>query len=315
MTALAVSLDIVAVLLAVVSLWYGSRSLVEGAVQIARRLGLSELVIGLTIVAAGTSMPEFVVTSDAALAGLGDIAVGNIVGSNIYNLAVVLGVVALFQRIPVDRAIVRRDGAVLFVTTVVALVFISDLTITRIEGGVLFAGLLAYLLVLARSSDATNVPSELTAAESPPLWREIAHIIGGLVLVIAGGHLLVTAASDLALFFGVPSWAIGATVVAAGTSTPELAVSLIAIRRGRIGVSLGNVLGSNALNILGALGIAALLRPLDVTPAAIDDTLWLLALSSGVLLLLWTGRSLSRLEGGLMMLTELIRWIGEFLLR
>ena len=315
MTALAVSLDTVAVLLAVVSLWYGSRSLVDGAVQIARRLGLSELVIGLTIVAAGTSMPEFVVTSDAALAGLGDIAVGNVVGSNIYNLAVVLGVVALFQRIPVDRAIVRRDGAVLVVTTVVALVFISDLRITRIEGGVLFAGLLAYLLVLARSGDATNVPSELTAAESPPLWREVAHVIGGLVLVIAGGHLLVTAASDLALFFGIPSWAIGATVVAAGTSTPELAVSLIAIRRGRVGVSLGNVLGSNALNILGALGIAALLRPLEFLPAAVDETLWLLALSSFVLLLLWTGRMLSRREGGLMVLSEGLRWAGEFLLR
>ena len=315
MTAVAVGVDLAGVLAAVVALWYGSRFLVDGAVHVARRFGLSELVIGLTIVAVGTSMPELVVTSNAALAGLGDIAVGNIVGSNIYNLAVVLGVVALFRRVPVERAVVRRDGVVMLAATVVGLVFISDLRITRLEGGILFGGLIAYLVSLARSGAGPAPPAARPGTASSTLWRAAAAIIGGLVLVIAGGHLLVVSASDIARLFGVPAWAIGATVVAAGTSTPELAVSLVALRRGRVGVSLGNVIGSNVFNLLGALGVAALLRPLTFAPAAVDDTLWLLALSSGILLLLWTGRALSRPEGGLLVLSEAIRWASEFLFR
>ena len=315
MTATAVGIDLVGVLAAVGALWYGSQYLVDGAVRVARRGGLSELVIGLTIVAVGTSMPELVVTSDAALAGLGDIAVGNIVGSNGYNLAVVLGVVALFRRIPVDRAVVSRDGAVLLASTVVGFVFISDLMITRIEGGILLVGLILYLSLLVRARAAPSAPAVGSTPVSAPLWRAAAAIVGGLVFVIVGGHLLVVSASDIARLFGVPAWAIGATVVAAGTSTPELAVSLVALRRGRVGVSLGNVIGSNVLNLLGALGIAALLRPLTVDPAAVAETGWLLALSSVVLLLLWTGRSLSRSEGGLLVLSEAIRWASQFLLR
>jgi len=315
MTAVSVGLDLAGFIVAVVALWYGSRGLVDGAVQVARRFGLSELVIGLTIVAVGTSMPELVVTSDAALAGLGDIAVGNVVGSNSYNLAVVLGVVALFNRVPVDRAVVRRDGVVMLAATVGGLVFVSNLTITRVEGGILLGGLIAYLGFLARSGAGPSPPAELSGTEPTPVWRAAAAIAGGLVLVIAGGHLLVVSAADIARLVGLPAWAIGATVVAAGTSTPELAVSLVALREGRVGVSLGNVIGSNVLNLLGALGIAALLRPLTVDPAAVAETGWLLALSSVVLLLLWTGRSLSRSEGGLLVLSEAIRWASQFLLR
>lgn len=312
---LGVGLDLIGLLSSVVALWYGSRYLVDGAVQVARRLGLSELVIGLTIVAVGTSMPELVVTSDAALAGLGNIAVGNVVGSNSYNLAVVLGVVALFRRVPVDRAVVRRDGFVMLAATVVGLVFVSDLTVTRFEGAVLFAGLTVYLASLARSGTGVSKPAADSGTEPMPVWRAAAAILGGLVLVVAGGHLLVVSASDIARVFGVPAWAIGSTIVAAGTSTPELAVSLVALRRGRVGVSLGNVIGSNVFNLLGALGIAALLRPLAFSPAAVDETRWLLALSSGVLLLLWTGRRLSRPEGGLLVCSEAIRWASQFLLR
>jgi len=315
MTAVGVGVDVGCLFVVVRALWYGSRYLVDGAVRIARRVGLSELVIGLTIVALGTSMPELVVTSDAALAGLGDIAVGNVVGSNSYNLAVVLGIVALFRRLPVDRAVVRRDGLVMLVATVVGLVFVSDLTITRPEGGLLVGGLIAYLAYLARSGAGPTPSGDSPVTASSALWREAAAVVAGLALVIAGGHLLVMTASDIARFFGVPAWAIGATIVAAGTSTPEVAVSLVALRQGRVGVSLGNVVGSNVVNLLGALGVAALLRPLEFAPAAVTEALWLLGLSSGVLLLLWTGRSLSRPEGGLLVVSEAIRWASEFLPR
>ncbi|MFW6321576.1 MAG: calcium/sodium antiporter [Halohasta sp.] len=311
MVGVTVGIDLGGILASVVALWYGSRFLVDGAVQMARRFGLSELTIGLTIVAVGTSTPELVVTGDAALAGLGDIAVGNIVGSNIYNLAVVLGVVALFRQVPVDRAVVRRDGLVMLAATLVVSVLVLDLRLTRLDGGLLVAGLAGYLLWLVRSGS-TSTPAVQPSAS--PVWRATAAIVGGLVLVIAGGHLLVVSASDIARLFGVPAWAIGATVVAAGTSTPELAVSLVALRQGRVGVSLGNVIGSNVFNLLGALGVAALLRPLTVAPVAVDETLWLLALTSGVLLLLWTGRTLSRPEGGLLVLSEAVRWASRFLM-
>jgi cation:H+ antiporter len=316
-TGVGVQLGIVAA--TVVGLWIGARLLVESVVRLARRVGLSELTIGLTVVAAGTSAPELVVTTDAAWRGFGDLAVGNVVGSNIYNLAFVLGVVSLLRVVPIERSLVHRDGVVLLASTVVAGVALFDGTVSRVEGVALVGLLIAYTAVLlwtgAGSGDAstpqTDPPAISTAAADAVAFRgrDAVFLLGGLAVVLVSGDLLVETAASLARGAGVSDWVIGGTIVAAGTSTPELAVSLIAVRRGRLGVSVGNVVGSNVFNLLGVLGLAATLRPLAVDAVARSALGWLLVVSAVMVAALWTGRQLSRPEGGLFALSEVARWV------
>ncbi|EMA67632.1 Na+/Ca+ antiporter, CaCA family protein [Halorubrum aidingense JCM 13560] len=305
----------------VLGLWIGARALVDATVRLARRFGVSELTIGLTIVAMGTSTPELVVTVDAALAGLGEIGVGNVVGSNIYNLAFILGAVSLLRVIPVERSLVHRDGVALVLSTVVAFGVLFDRTVTGLEG-VLLAGLFAaYTAYLVRDEQSahsieTEYPdSRVTGAitEAVPSGlsargRDALLLVGGLGIVLISGHYMVEAASTLARGVGISDWVIGGTIVAAGTSTPELAVSLVAMRQGHVGMSVGNVVGSNVFNVLGILGIAAVIRPLAVGGAAIESLLWLLVITVLMVGALWSGRRLSRPEGGLFVLSELARW-------
>lgn len=294
----------------VAGLWLGAHLFVESAVRLARRLGLSEVVIGLTVVAVGTSLPEIAVTVEAALAGTGDIAVGNVIGSNVFNLALILGFVALFGAISVPRSLARRDGIVLFGASALAALVLVDLRLGRLEAGVLVLALAGYLLVLARAGEA---PPTGTGDDEPFRRRDPVLLVAGLVLVLVGGTVLVDAAVTLARAVGVSEWAIGATVVAAGTSTPEFAVSILALRRGRVGVSVGNLLGSNVFNALGVLGIAGLVGPLTIDPAALSDLGWLLVVTGFVTVSLWSGHRLSRAEGGVLVGSELVRWALDFL--
>ncbi|SFG11071.1 cation:H+ antiporter [Halopelagius inordinatus] len=298
----------------VLGLWVGARLLVDSAVRLARSVGLSELTIGLTIVALGTSMPELVVTTDAALNGLGDIAVGNIVGSNIYNLAFVLGVVSAVRFVPVERSLVRRDGVALLLATLLGVATLLDLTVTRVEGAVLVGSLVVYTAVLFRTSeDAASEPSEERAtadASDAPAFRKQdgAMLAAGLAVVLVSGHFLVESASAIARVVGLSEWVIGETIVAAGTSTPEFAVSIVAIRRGSVGVSVGNVVGSDIFNLLGAMGLGALIRPLTVSATAVESTAWLVAVVVVVVAAMWSGRKVSRLEGVLLAVSEVVRW-------
>jgi cation:H+ antiporter len=326
--------------------------LVDSAVRLARRVGLSELTIGLTVVAAGTSAPELVVTTDAALAGLGDVAVGNVVGSNVYNLAFVLGVVSLVRFVPIERSLVRRDGVALVASTLLGAAVLSDLTVSRVEGALLAGLFVAYTAYLlwngadpdpdpdhgavtdgpgGTAADATaaagatpssaspgapdpdaDPPSGVTTALSERVafpGRDVLLLAVGLATVLVSGDLLVGAATSLARGAGVSEWVIGGTVVAAGTSTPEFAVSLVALRRGRLGVSVGNVVGSNVFNLLGVLGVAAALRPLRLGPDALGTLAWLVVVTVVMVAALWTGRRLSRPEGGLFAASEVVRWV------
>jgi len=325
----------------VVGLGVGARLLVDAVVRLARRVGLSELTIGLTIVAAGTSTPELVVTTDAALKGLGDIAVGNIIGSNIYNLAFILGVVSLVRVVPIERSLVHRDGLALVASTALGGVVLLDGAVTRPEGAAfvgLFVVYTAYLLRTGGEADTeppagpeeeradgtepapdegrtgpdadppAGVPASLTDRVSFP-GRDVVFVVVGLAVVLVSGNLLVGAASSLARGAGVSEWVIGGTIVAAGTSTPEFAVSLVAMRSGRIGVSVGNIVGSNVFNMLGILGLAAVVQPLAVGDAALWTLAWLAVVSVVMVAALWTGRQLSRPEGGLFALSEAIRWV------
>jgi len=253
------------VVIAVLGLWIGARALVDATVRVARRFGVGELTIGLTIVAMGTSTPELVVTVDAALAGLGEIGVGNIIGSNAYNLAFILGAVSLLRVIPVERSLVHRDGAALVLSTLVGAAALFDRDGDRRRGRPL-AGCSSRTPPTSSAMSARrarSTPSTRTRGSRERFrtvserGRDALLLVGGLALVLVSGHFMVEAASTLARSAGVSDWAIGGTIVAAGTSTPELAVSRRDATGSRRDVR-GNVVGSNVFNVLGIMGIAGL---------------------------------------------------------
>ncbi|MGB9955967.1 sodium:calcium antiporter [Haloferax prahovense] len=308
------------ILVSVLGLWVGARLLVDAAVRSARRFGLSDLTIGLTIVAIGTSTPELVVAVDAAYKGLGDIAVANVLGSNIYNVAFVLGVISLLRVIPVAESLVYRDGAALLASTLLGGVVLFDLRVTRLEGALLVVAFVAYTAYLLRGpqsdGDEATAQSLGDGGVTRPITeridfpgRDAVFLLGGLGLVLVSGDYMVLAASELARGAGVSEWVIGGTIVAAGTSTPEFAVSLVALRQRSLGVSVGNIVGSNILNITGIVGVAAVASPLVVSEAALGTFAWLVAVTLLIVAALWTGRALSRLEGAFFATSEVTRWI------
>ncbi len=294
---------------AVAVLWVGAEQFVEAAVRLARRFGVSGTVVGLTVVAVGTSLPELAVTVEASLGGRSMLAVGNVVGSNIYNIAVVLGLVALVRLIRVSQRVLHRDVLAVLGATGLLVAVLFDGRVSRLEGFGLLAVYATYVVVLLRFADATtHEPTDV----DPPKRFDALRLVGGLVLVVVAGQLLVDSAVTLARFAGVSDYVIGATVVAVGTSTPELAVSVVALVRGRSGVSVGNVLGSNLLNVLVVLGLAATIQPLVASAAAFDGALWLAGLTALLAVALWTGRRLTRPEGGLLVGSEAVRWLLGF---
>jgi cation:H+ antiporter len=319
---LATSSHLLIIVASVLGLWLGARTLVDSVVRLARRFGISELVIGLTVVAMGTSTPELVVTSDAALAGLGDIAVGNVIGSNIYNLAFILGTVSLLRTIPVERSLVHRDGVALILATSAGVVFLYDRILSPREGIVLvglFVAYTGYLIWDERTQSAIDTEysdSRITRAVTARVsfrGRDAVLLLGGLALVLLSGHYMVESAATIARGAGVSDWVIGGTIVAAGTSTPEFAVSLVAMRQGHVGMSVGNVVGSNIFNILGILGIGALLQPIAIAGTAVESLAWLTVLTVVMVGSLWSGRRLTRLEGGFFAVSEIVRWILSLL--
>ncbi|NKE37368.1 calcium/sodium antiporter [Natronococcus sp. JC468] len=315
-----VAVQIGIILVSVLGLWIGARLLVDAVIRLARRFGLPELVIGLTIVAMGTSTPELSVSVDAAFKGLGDIAVANVLGSNIYNLAFILGVISMLKVIPIGELLVHRDGTALLTSTLIGGIVLFDLQISRVEGALLvglFVAYTAYLLRTDHTEPETN-PNQLLGEGrvTRPVTervtfrgRDVMFLLGGLALVLVSGDYMVLAASELARGAGISEWIIGGTIVAAGTSTPEFAVSLVAIQRGSLGVSVGNVVGSNVFNITGIMGVAAVVRPLMVSGTALETLAWLTGIVLLMLVSFWTGRVLSRLEGALFTTSEIIRWI------
>jgi cation:H+ antiporter len=296
---------------------FGGELLVRGASRVAESVGLSPLIVGLTVVAFGTSAPELAVSVQASLAGQADLALGNVVGSNIFNVLFILGLSALIIPLAVQVRLVQREIPLMIGTGVALLLLAVDGGIGRLEGVLLLAGLLGYtawsVLEGRRASrDAADEPlrdrSSAGSTGDGRRWRgtltSIAAIVGGLALLVVGARWLVHAAVEGARTLGVDELTIGVTVVAAGTSLPEVATSLVAAVRGQRDIAVGNVVGSNLFNVLGILGAAAVLSPegIAVADAALRfDIPVMIAVSLACLPIFFTGWSIRRWEGALLL--------------
>ncbi len=301
--------DVTIVLVCVGVIAKGASWLVDSASKIAKRLGISELVIGLTILALGTSAPEFAVSILSALKGIGNIAIGNIVGSNIFNLGFILGGTAIIHSLKTSRIVIVRDGFFLLFGTFLLLFFLWDLTLTRFEGGVLFSLLILYLVYLYVKREPLEAEQEM----GKMLWWDPLMLILGLVMVLIGAHFMVESAINLARYMGVSEWVIGATVIAAGTSAPEFATSLAAALRSRYGMSVGNLIGSDIFNLFGVLGVAGILNNIPVSLDARMHLVFLSLMVALVLVFMRTGWVVSRREGYILVMIGLVRWINSFI--
>ncbi|MBI9079465.1 MAG: calcium/sodium antiporter [Pseudodesulfovibrio sp.] len=307
------SLNIFIFCASAVLLWFGATRIVTSAALIARKFNVSELVIGLTIVALGTSAPEFLVTVNAALRGHNDISLSNVVGSNIFNLGFILGLMAMIKPLVSNRTIVYRDGVLLFLTTAGILLVSFTGELGRLFGGGLMALLVGYLIYLGikRESPGEGELEEIEGKKAS--WRDGMFLILGFISIAAGGHLMVTAATSIATTLGVSSWVIGVTIVAAGTSLPELVTCLAASVKGKNEMLLGNLIGSDFFNFAGVLGLTCMLKPLTVSPEASSGLIVLVGMVGLVLIMLRTGWRVSRLEGALLIGINLLRWARDFM--
>jgi cation:H+ antiporter len=298
---------------------------VRGAATLALRLGLTPLVIGLTVVAFGTSAPELVVSVESALAGAGGIAVGNVVGSNIANIGLILASAALLRAFDVNRLLIRRDMPIMIAVSSIAVWMLWDGTLGRPEGLLLVGGLVGYVtwsVISARAETAAqsteaSAASSVAAAHADGVpdrvegsaGRDVLWIAAGLGALAYGADVLVSGAVGVATLVGVSQTVIGLTVVAIGTSLPEMATSVVAALRGQSEIAAGNIVGSNLFNVLCILGIAAVVRPLDAPEMEAVDFSVMLAFSAVALVMMATGRRMSRWEGAVL-LAFYVAYIG-----
>ncbi|MEM8663968.1 MAG: calcium/sodium antiporter [Pseudomonadota bacterium] len=295
-----------------VGLLIGGELLVRGASAVAVRLGISPLVVGVVIVGFGTSAPELVTCVRAALAGAPGIAIGNIVGSNIANILLILGAAALMRPFFASRDAVLRDGSIVIVTAIAFAAAAWTGVIDRWMGGVFVLALFAYLAYTIRSDRRrpSEVEEEVPASTDTPLALSIVFLLAGLALVVLGAEYLVDGAVEVARLFNVSEEVIGLTLVAVGTSLPELATSIMAAIKRHSEIALGNVLGSNVYNTIGIGGITALVSPIPVSEnMRFFDIPMMVAISIILIIVVATGRRVSRWEGAVL-LTLYAGYIG-----
>ncbi|MBQ7626679.1 MAG: calcium/sodium antiporter [Rhodocyclaceae bacterium] len=295
----------------------GAEWLVRGAANLARACGVSALLIGLTVVAFGTSAPELAVSINAARQGTAGIAVGNVLGSNIANLLLVLGLSALLMPLAVNRQVLRQEMPVLIVATVLSVIFLLDGSMTRLEGGALFVLAVLYTVFQvwqvrragapAQEGDDTHGDDEAAPAEESRgrgVLADCGLIVAGLVGLVWGADWLVQAAVEVARQLGVSEFIIGLTIVAVGTSLPEIATSLVAVRKGEGDLAVGNVVGSNLFNLLVVLGLTAVFArgAMPVPDAALEFDLWFMLVSTLVCLPLMAAQQrVGRAQGALLL--------------
>lgn len=302
-------LDIFIFVVGLTLLYFGAEWLVSGSSAIALRFGITPLIVGCTVVAFGTSSPELVVSLVAVYTESDDISVGNIIGSNIANLALILGAAAMIRPMKVQSAVIRREFPVMVGATLVVVALCYDGMLTQSDGAVLLIGMAAYLgymMIIARidRESAVGLTEELEDID-PEQGSNVADgvkIVLGIIGLAGGAHLMVESAVAIATDFGVPELIIGISVVALGTSLPELATSVVAALREEADISVGNVVGSNVFNSFLVLGTVSALAGVKVGWAAIEWDLWaMVAVTVMVWPIMWTGRQIGRLEGALLL--------------
>jgi cation:H+ antiporter len=297
--------DSLLILAGLVLLGVGAEMLVRGAGSLALRLGIAPLVVGLTIVAFATGAPELAVSVKGAVTGNSGIALGNIVGSNISNIALVLGIAALVRPMKVQARLVRREMPLMVGATLLLCALLIDGSLSRIDGAVLIAGAIAYTAFAYRGAvagDTAEVAEEFeeSISRDGSKLTDLALVAGGVALLVGGADLLVRGASAVAVALGVSQAVIALTVIAIGTSLPELATSVVAARKEDADVAFGNVIGSNTLNILAVLGIVALIHPFTAEGLRPLDFAMLVGTAVLVLALMARGWVLNRFEGGVL---------------
>ena len=299
-------LQLVWAVLSIALLYYGAEFLVDGGVALARRMKISSLVIGLTLVSFATSAPELVVSTDAAIKGLGGIALGNVIGSNICNIGLILGLSALVAPFVINRQLLKVDVPImLFVTVILAALCYFAGGVGRIAGACFFGIGVIYTVAsiyAARKKELAGEKSEEEEDKPMPLWKAVFLVVAGIAMLCGGGKLLVGSAVYFATLFKIPEAVIALTVVAVGTSLPELATSLIAAVKGENDIAIGNVVGSNFLNIVIIMGISPLCRPVETIGIKTFDLIALLVVSFALVPMLYTGKKLGRISGGILVL-------------
>ena len=290
-----------------VLLFFGADWLVKGAVTMALHLGLSPLIVGLTVVALGTSLPEALVSVQAAIDNQGGIALGNVIGSNILNIALILGLSALIQPLKVDSHLVKADVPLLVGASFLLIVLLEDFHISRMEGALLLLGIVFYvcgnIMTVKRTSPEEDKIEGMEIPEDPSknFLRDIGFLILGLIALAFGSNFLVSGAVDLARIWGLSEALIGLTIVSIGTGTPELATALMAAYRKTADIAIGNAVGSNLFNIMFVVGLAGLVAPMDATGINSSDLYVMFGLTILLLPTVWTGMVLDRKEGFLFM--------------
>ena len=317
-------INILILVIGFVMLIKGADLFVDGSSGLAKNFKVPGVIIGLTIVALGTSAPELAVSTSAALQGSNEIALSNVVGSNIFNILSVLGICAIIHPIPVDSGIIKRDFPISIIATIVVMLVTGGIAVmtgnytitstntatismsdnigmvTRSIGALLIVSFIVYIMVLI--ADARKHPENEDNTELSPIWKCALLIIIGLVLIVAGGQSVVYSAKAIARAFGMTETLIGLTIVAVGTSLPELVTSIVAARKGETGLAVGNAVGSNIFNLLLILGVSAVIHPVAVNLASVYDMCILIGISIVTYIFSITKRSINRIEGAVMVL-------------
>ena len=305
------ALNIGLIVLGIFLVLRGAERMTDGAVALAQRMMIPQMVIGLTIVACGTSMPEFFVSLTSAIHGSADMAIGNVVGSNIFNTLLIVGVAAVVAPMIIARSTVRKDIPVAFMASILLGVMCLDGVISRIDAAIMFVCFLLFMAYTIRSARKGEVEVSEEEQKGYGTGKSVFLIIYGLALLIVGSNIFVDAATFVARTFGVSDAVIGLTIVACGTSMPELATSVVAAKNGQSALAIGNVLGSNVFNILMVLGLTGIISPLQINGITNIDLILQFAAVALVWLFSYTKFKVERWEGALLSLVFLtyLTWL------
>lgn len=297
-------LDIFLIVFGVAMVLYGADRLTEGASALARRMNVPEIIIGLTIVAAGTSAPELFVSLVSALKGTPDLAVGNVVGSNTMNAMLIVGCAALVAPMTISKSTVKKDIPFSVAASVLLILIAVDSFLGRIDGIILLLGFAIFMIYTLRQAKNGKQESNVEVKLENP-WLSGFYVLLGLGLLVVGSNLFVSSASHVAMALGISEGVVGLTVVAGGTSLPELATSVVAARKGQSAIAIGNVIGSNVFNILLILGLTATISPLQIEGVTTLDIAVMLISVSLVWLFSFTRYTVERWEGALLVILYL----------